>query len=140
MTDRELKSMSKVQMLSLLYEQEEEIAQLKAELARPRLNTGASLVEEIVLATQDAADSYLKSIQSHENDKISGIAKLENDARNRYEEAERFGFEAKAQISEAVTDLNQIFIGLKELVDSVHLSFREKISESPLSEYIYSEK
>ena len=120
-------------MLELLYQQEEEIEQLKSGVEKPTVAPDSALLNEILQGAQKAADSYLKNIQSQENEKIDGIAKLENDARSRYEEAERYNKEVMAKVRETIDDMNGVFVGLKELVESMHEDFRQKISAAGMS-------
>jgi len=134
MTDKELKSLSKLQMLELLHQQEAEIAKMKSEMAKPGLAPDSALLNEILMGAQQAVDSYLKSVQSMENDKIDGIAKLENDARSRYEEAERYSRDVTAKIREKIVDMDNVFTGLKELVESMHEEFKQKLSSSSLGD------
>ena len=128
MIDKEIKSLSKIQMLELLHQQEEEIAQLRGDGGKPAMASDSTLLNEILQSAQNAADNYLRNIQNQENEKIDGIAKLENDARSRYEEAERYSREVNARVREAINEMNNMFIGLKELVESMHEDFRQKIN------------
>ena len=93
-----------------------------------------TLLNEILLGAQQAADSYLKSIKSAENEKIDGIARLENDARVRYEEAERYSRHMMAVCREKITDMNNLFIGLKELIESMHEEFLQKLNTTSLND------
>ena len=138
MTDKELKSLSKIQMLSILHQQEEEIERLKARPSEPSANTDAALINEIVQAAQQAADSYLSNIRNVENDKIDGIAKLEKDARRRCEEAEMRNNEVTEIIKEKIADMDNVFIGLKELVESMHADFKQKLMSAGIDgdEYV----
>ena len=136
MTDKELKSLSKLQMLELLHQQEEEIEQLKGNVGIPAVTPDSALLNEILQSAQKAADSYLKNIQSQENDKINGIAKLENEARSRYEEAERYSRDVNAKIREKIIDMNNVFVGLKELVESMHEEFQQKLNATSLNDIL----
>ena len=128
LTDKELKSLSKVQMLDLLYQQEEEIQRLKGELAKPQAGPGSALLDEIMLATQAAADAYLKNVKSSENDRINGIANLEREAKVRFEEAERYANETIETIRESTARMNEVFVGLKGIVASMHEEFKRKLA------------
>ena len=132
MTDRQLKSLSKVQMLEILHEQEKEIERLTAELDKPRANAETVLLGEIVQAAQDAADSYLKNIQNVEDEKINGIAMLENKARRRYDEAERYAEDAANTAGKTLTDMNNVFTELKKLFQSMHEDFIKELSTTSL--------
>ena len=139
MTDKELKSLSKIQMLELLRQQEEELELLTREAGKPAETSDSELLNEILQSAQKAADTYLKNIQNRENDKIDGIARLENDARGRYEEAERYYGEVTARIKEAIDEINNVFVGLKELIESMHMDFQKRLSESGLKSIIPTE-
>ena len=128
MTDKELKSLTKIQMLELLHQQEGELEKMKGTAGAPAVAPDSALLNEILQGAQRAADSYLQNIQSRENEKIDGIAKLENDARSRYEDAERYSRAVAAAARETIDEVNGMFAGLKELIETMHADFQNKLS------------
>ncbi|MCL2151543.1 MAG: hypothetical protein FWH57_01065 [Oscillospiraceae bacterium] len=121
MTDKQLRSLSKMQLLSLLHKQEVELERLSADNAKlseralcleqaGSLAEASIIVSGIVEATQKAADVYLDSIQKAEADKLESIAKLEEEAKERaLRTLELKNAETKARLERLVTDMLRMF-------------------------------
>jgi hypothetical protein len=121
MTDKQLRSLSKTQLYTLLHKQEQEIERLSAENGKLSeraltLETAGSLAEAsiivsgIVEAAQSAADVYLDSIQKIEADKLKSVLRIEDEAKARALRAvERKNAEMKAQIERLIIDMIQGF-------------------------------
>ena len=210
MKEKDFKALTKLQMLEILFQQEKELEELRDELSKPRLNPGTKLLDEIMQATQEAADSYLQNIRgSGDNayDNVTGndvydipdyegakhiiedsqgrIVELElriadserrfadserraedserraedskrraedserhfadwerriEESERRFEELEQFSAGAYNVVAEKVTELDNIFTWLMELIESLHLELREKISGSSLSGFLREKK
>ena len=137
MTDKQLKSLSKIQMLDILRQQEREIEKLTAEIDKPRSDTeSTALLSGIMQAAQAAADSYVKSMVVAENEKIEGIAKLESSTRRRAEEAERRTEEAMGIVKKMIDDMYNIFSWQIDLIKSMQNEFFEKLKTTNLKELI----
>ena len=121
MTDRQLRSLSKTQLLSLLHKQEVEVERLLAENGKMSERTlcmeqagslaeASIIVSGIVEAAQNAADVYLDSIQKVEADKLESIAKLEEEAKERaLRTLELKNAETKARLERLVIDMLRMF-------------------------------
>ena len=121
MTDKQLKSLSKTQLFSLLHKQELEIERLGAENVKlsdralsleqaGSLAEASIIVSGIIEAAQSAADIYLDSMQTVEADRLETISKLEEEAKARaIRTAEIKNAEAKARLDRLVKDLLQVF-------------------------------
>jgi len=141
MTEKQLRSLSKVQLIDILYQQEREIERLNAELAKPRTDPeAAALLSGIMQAAQTAADSYVKNMVVAENEKIEGIAKLEGDARRRYEEAERHRDEANDIVRKILSDMGNVFNWQIEMIKTMRDGFLDKVNNSNLRELLPEEQ
>ena len=121
MTDKQLRSLSKIQLYSLLHKQEVEIERLSADNVKlteqmlsleqaGSLAEASLLVSGIMNAAQNAADIYLDSIQKVEEDKLQSISRLEEEAKVRaLRTVELKNAETKARIEMLVSDMLQIF-------------------------------
>jgi len=121
MTDKQLRSLSKIQLFNLLHKQEVEIERLSAENLKlseqtTSLEQAGSLAEASLLvggileAAQKTADVYLDSIRKVETDKLESISKLEEDAKTRaLRTMELKNAESEAQIERLVIDMLQFF-------------------------------
>ena len=121
MTDKQLRSLSKTQLFSLLHKQEVEIERLNAENAKMSertlsLEQAGSLAEASILVSgiieraQSAADIYLDSIQKVETDRLESISRLEEEARARaIRDSELKNAETKARLERLVVDMLQVF-------------------------------
>ena len=121
MTDKQLRSLSKIQLFNLLHKQEVEIERLSAENLKlseqtTSLEQAGSLAEASLLvggileAAQKTADVYLDSIRKVETDKLESISKLEEDAKTRaLRSMELKNAESEAQIERLVIDMLQFF-------------------------------
>jgi len=121
MTDKQLRSLSKTQLYSLLHKQELEIERLGAENVKlsdralsleqaGSLAEASIIVSGIIEAAQSAADIYLDSMQTVEADRLETISKLEEEAKARaIRTAEIKNAEAKARLDRLVKDLLQVF-------------------------------
>jgi len=121
MTDKQLRSLSKVQLFNLLHSQELEIERLTAEnskLSEQKLSLeqagslaeASLMVSGIMQAAQSAADVYLDSIRKVEADKVQAVARLEDEARARaLRVAESRITEANARMERLVTDMLRTF-------------------------------
>ena len=136
MTDKQFKSLSKVQMLDILHQQEKEIERLTAEANNPRVDTEASaLLSGIMQAAKTAADSYVKNMVVAENEKIDGIAKLEAATRKRAEEAENNIEVVMETARKIITDMNEAFTWHIELIKSMQEEFVEKLNTLGLKNF-----
>ena len=137
MTDKQLRSLSKTQMLDILHQQEREIEKLNDEMTRPRSDPEATaLLSGIMKAAQAAADSYVKNMVVAENEKIEGIAKLESNARHRAEEVERCIEESTEIVVKILTDMCSIFSWQIDLIKSMQDEFFKKIRTTYLKDFI----
>ena len=121
MTDKQLRSLSKAQLFSLLHKQEVEIERLNAEntklseqmLSLERAGSLAEaslLVSGIIAAAQNAADIYLDGIQNIETEKLDAVTKLEEEAKARaLRTVEIKNAESKAVIERLVRGILRFF-------------------------------
>jgi len=120
MTDKQLRSLSKTQLLILLHKQEAEIERLSAENAKlserahsmeqaGSLAEASVIVSGIIEAAQSAADIYLESIQTYEAGSLEAISKLEREATARaLRTSELRNAETKARLERLIMDLLQV--------------------------------
>ena len=121
MTDKQLRSLSKTQLFSLLHKQEIEIERLSTEnakLSEQTLNLekagslaeASLLVSGVIEAAQTAADVYLDSIRKVETEKLETISKLEEEAKARaLRTLELKNAESTARIERLIIDMLQFF-------------------------------
>jgi hypothetical protein len=121
MTDKQLRSLSKTQLFSLLHKQELEIERLNSENTKlseqaVSLEQAGSLAEASILVSgimesaQRTADIYLESIQKVESAKLESISRLEEEAKQRaLRTIELKNAESKARIEQLVNDMLQFF-------------------------------
>jgi len=145
MTDKQLRSISKTELLKLLHRQELEIERLNAENAKlseraHSLENAGSLAEASLLvsglmeAAQSAADIYLDSIQKVEAEKLGAIVKLEQEAKARaLRENERMNAEAKARIERVVIDILRAFDNQVSKLAEMKEELTELMCENELS-------
>ena len=138
MTDKQLRSLSKIQMLEILHQQEKEIERLTELLNTPRANADTVLLGEIVHAAQGAAESYLENVKVAEEEKINSIASLEKNARIRYEVAQRYSDEAAEAAGKKLADMDDIFVGLTQLIQVLHEEFIEEVGSTSLKDLLPS--
>jgi len=121
MTDKQLRSLSKTQLFTLLHQQELEIERLSEENRKLSeqnfdLEQAGSIAEAsmtvsgIIQAAQSAADVYLDSIRRIESDKLESVAKLKEEAKVRaLWFVEKKNAESKAQMERLAKDLLRNF-------------------------------
>lgn len=121
MTDKQLRSLSKMQLFDLLHKQEVEIERLGAENTKlseqtASLEQAGSLAEASILvsgvmeAAQKAADVYLDSIQKVETEKLQAIAILEEEVKVRaLRTIELKNAELQARTERLVIDMLRFF-------------------------------
>ena len=121
MTDKQLRSISKTNLLSLVHQQELEIERLAAENAKLEeqkfsLENAGSIAEAsmivsgIIEAAQSAADVYLDSIRKVEAKNLDTVAKQEDEAKLRaLRTIERQNAETLAHIERLVSDILKTF-------------------------------
>jgi len=152
MTDKQLRSLSKVQLFQLLHEQELEIERLTAEnekLSEQRLSLeqvgtlaeAAITVSGIVEAAQSAADVYMDSILKLEADKLAAIPKLEEEARQRaVKAAELKNAESKAQIDRLLIEMLGAFDSQLYHMSAMKEELSELMSKNDLYHLISDKK
>ena len=145
MIDKQLRSLSKKQLLRLLYEQELEIERLTEEnamLTKQSLNleqagslAEASLVVSgIMEAAQSAADVYLDSIRNVEVKKLGTLAKLEEEAKVRaIKAAESRVAGLRAQLELLITDILRTFDNHLSSIAALKGELADIISRNELS-------
>ena len=148
MTDKQLRSLSKTQLFTLLHQQELEIERLTAENKKLTeqhfdLQQAGSIAEAsvtvsgIIQAAQNAADVYLDSIRRIESDKLDAVAKLEEDAKARAVWfAEKRNAESKAQIEQLVRDMLRNFDSQLNCMATIKGELFELISANNLRHLI----
>ena len=135
MTEKQIKTLSKPQLASIIEQQEREIARLNAELARPQLDSGSSaLLGEIMKAAKEAADEYVRKAMLAENEKIDEIGRLEGEARRRNEEAERINTEASETMRTMLSDLNDVFNRQVDYIRSMQEEFHKMLCSTSLKD------
>jgi len=144
MTDKQLRSLSKTQLYSLLHKQELEIERLGAENIKlteksvsleqaGSLAEASMIVSGIMEAAQSAADIYLDSIQTVETERLESIEKLEEEAKARaLRTIELKNAETKARMERLVTDMLQVFNHQLETLASLKDELMELINKNEL--------
>jgi len=144
MTDKQLRSLSKTQLYSLLHKQEVEIERLGAENVKLAERTvsleqagslaeASMIVSGIIEAAQSAADIYLDSIQTVEADRLESIAKLEEEAKARaLRTLELKNAETKARTERLVTDMLQVFNNQLKTLAALKDELMELINKNEL--------
>ena len=152
MTDKQLRSLSKVQLFQLLHEQELEIERLTSEnekLSEQKicleqvgtLAEAAITVSGIVEAAQSAADVYMDSILKLEADKLAAIPKLEEEARQRaVKAAELKNAESKAQIDRLLIEMLGAFDSQLYHMSAMKEELSELMSKNDLQHLIPDKK
>ena len=148
MTDKQLRSLNKTQLFSLLHQQELEIERLTEENAKLtdhnfNLEQAGSLAEaslavsNIIEAAQSAADIYLESIRRVEADKLEALDKLEDEAKARaFREISRKNAESEAHIERLVIDMLRMFDSQVSSLASMKAQLTEVINSNDLGHII----
>ena len=135
MTEKQLKALSKTQLIGIVQQQEGEIERLSAEINRPRLDSGTSaLLSEIMRAAKEAADDYVSRAQLAQNERIGEIDRLESDARRRSEDTERLSVQALETTRGMLTDLNNVFNRQVGYIRSMQEEFHKMLCTTSLKD------
>jgi len=143
-TDKELRSLSKPELLEMMYQQVLEIEKLSAEKdealkkldeRRVSLEEAGSLAEAslmlsgVMKAAQDAADVYLENIRNIEADKAALAERLENEAKEKsvaiYVAAEQRRAEAENATKQIVVNTQRFLDWYSTQLDAMRNGFRE---------------
>jgi len=108
MTDKQAKSLTKVQMLEILYEQEKEIERLTNELNKRQPVTGSALVDAIVEAAEMTARAYLREVESSGEAIKAEAVRLEDDARDKYSRVKGWSEELIGAIRNLLREISEI--------------------------------
>ena len=119
MTENKVRSLSKVEMLEILHQQELEIERLYAEIERRHsFKQAGSLAEAsialsgVMEAAQDAAEIYLKNLQAAEAEKKEMTDRMEEEARQKagaiLEEAERVHEEIMSRSRRVIAEVQSV--------------------------------
>ena len=135
MDDKQLNSLSKIQMLRILHQQEKEIEALTEEFNRPQVRTEAELLSEIMSSAQDAADSYILGVKSSERKKIEDIAELEKMTRQSYEEAEQVRADTVILTRSLLSDFSRVFELMIESIKVTQEKFNDRINTMSVDGY-----
>ena len=152
MTEKELKSLSKIEILELLHSQELEIERLKTEKEeaakqkdehRLSIEEAGSIAEASVMisgvmqAAQSAADLYLENVKALEADKKAEAARIENEAQERifamYSDAERKHNELMEHTRNSLAETQKIFDWHLGKLVAVRAELQEMINRAGLS-------
>jgi len=148
MTDKQLRSLNKTQLFSLLHQQELEIERLTEENAKLtdhnfNLEQAGSLAEaslavsNVIQAAQSAADIYLESIRQVEADKLEALEKLEDEAKARaFREIARKNAESEAYIERLVIDMLRMFDSQVSSFASMKEELTELVNRNKLQHLI----
>lgn len=126
MNSKHLRSLSKLDLLEIMHQQELEIERLSAEKEEAErvlderslsasqagsLAEASLMVSGILQAAQDAADIYLENIRTLETEKTAAAERLEKEAMAKaaaiLERSERRRMEAEARARQIVTDMQR---------------------------------
>ena len=132
MTDKEIRSLSKVQMLDLMILQEKEIERLTDELEKARLAKEKQLFDGVLKAAQDAADAYIKKFPVTSNNDNERIAQMEANALNRLKEAEFIHDKVVSSAKKMIADLYEAYNWQVESTEKARDEFRRRISTTSL--------
>ena len=159
MTEKELRSLSKIQMLNILRQQENEIEQLtsqrkelerKLEERQLQVDEAGSLAEASVMvsgvlqAAQNAADVYLENIRAVEAERSAQVARLEREAQEKakemYKESEEKHEEMMARLRKLVSGMRYIFEWQMTQLTKMSDDFDNKLKRSDIAELIKEEE
>jgi carboxylesterase type B len=126
LNSKHLRSLSKLDLLEIMHQQELEIERLSAEKEEAErvlderslsasqagsLAEASLMVSGILQAAQDAADIYLENIRTLETEKTAAAERLEKEAMAKaaaiLERSERRRMEAEARARQIVTDMQR---------------------------------
>lgn len=146
MTEKDLRSLSKLELLEMLRQQELEIEQLTVEKEesekqlddrRLSIDNAGSIAEASVLlsgvmkAAQEAADVYLENVKTLESEKIAMAEKLEQESMDRvaviFSEAERRRAEAENETRQILENINRILSWFSSQLSVMHNGFHEAV-------------
>jgi len=155
MTDREIRSLSKVQILDLLRQQEAEIERLNVENQELRqrmddrslkigqtgsLAEAAFMLSGIMQAAQDTANLYLDNIKATEEQQKEITSQVEREAKERaqmlYFEAERHYSDTVAKIKQVISDIESIFDLQQWRINAARIEFFEMVQKSSIASLI----
>lgn len=159
MTEKSIRTLSKLEMLEIMHQQEVEIERLNAERdvllerldeRQISINKAGSLAEAslelsgVMTAAQDAADMYLQNVKTLENKKGAILDEIENEARIRthivYKEAVQRRAEAEAGAKAIIGELRKLFsFNFKEL-DYLQSEFDRMVNDLGIMDGEQSEK
>ena len=140
MTDKQLNSLTKQQMINIIHQQEKEIERLASGSDEPQVKSETELLSEIILAAQEAADSYLKGIKDSEVKRVEGIAELEKNTQRSYEEAERFRTNTIVLARSVLTDFNRAFEWLIGSIESMQNEFEKRLGATSIKNFLPIER
>ena len=125
MSNQEIKSLSKTQMLELLHRQELEIERLTKELESRPKNEHEELLSAIIKSAQDAADAYLENIKlAHESINSDG-----NISTSAFESADSLR-EVANKTQKALANMNLYFALMSKQLQTINEALQETIKET----------
>ena len=144
MTDKQLKKLSKTQLVNLLYQQELEIEKLKTEpdddtTVRPGaksvesslqpdlLSTDAALIEGIVRAAQEAAAAYVKKVKDAEDERLISVSNMEKEAQERLKKSEEQHEKTTAAAQKVINEIDKLYEWQINRMNSLYAEFRDEI-------------
>ena len=159
MTEKELRSLSKLELLRMLRQQELEIGQLtvekqetekKLDERRVSIEQAGSLAEASVLlsgvmrAAQDAADVYLDNIKALEAEKAEMAAKFEQESRDKlahmYDEAERRRSDAENETKQIIINTQRFLDWYAAQLTAMRGGFLDAVQRMGMADAIYTEE
>ena len=136
MTAKQLKTLSKAQLINVLLQQSREIELLNEAARNPQAAAGP---QEALgsqppggMSPQSRADegAHAGAAGEAEKERLEKIAAAENDLRQKYEEVEKYRMDAIRSAEKMTNDLYQLFMWLKLQIDSIHDDLKERIGPS----------
>lgn len=141
MTDKQVRVLSRTQMLTLLLQQEQEIEKLTADLndaakqlAAKSKNADASpeLLASVLCAAQEAADKYVLDAKAAEDDKRKELARLEEETRLLRQEANRYYKETIAEATRVIDRMRGAVKGQIDQANQIYSEFQSIITSNNL--------
>ena len=138
MTDKQVRALSKPQMLTLLLQQEQEIEKLTSDLnnAAKKLEAVKSQVVDVapellgavLRAAQEAADNYVLDAKNAEDEKRKELVRMEEEIRNLRREADRYYSETIAEATRVVDKMCGAFKGQIDQANQIYSEFQSMIT------------
>ena len=158
MTEKELRSLSKLELLELLRQQELEIGQLTADKEesdrmlverRVSIEQAGSLADAslalsgVMRAAQDAADVYLDNIKTLEAEKAAMAAKVEQESIEKvayiYTEAERRRSDAEHETRQIIINTQRFLDWYSAQLTAMRAGFHDAVTRLGMGDAIYTD-